>query len=126
MVVISDLAKFSWLTAFIFAAQDYNWHHNCRNIPRGATCSKKYAQEAFIFLALYEFLPIWYNFVLTGFASFFTLTGIGLEFWSYWADRRANTTAPVHAKPRHDPEAGPSAAGGPPLDAPAEPATNNV
>jgi len=54
LVVLGIDAIFSylWLTSFIFAAQDYNWHHNCRNTPQGATCSKKYAQEAFIFLAL--------------------------------------------------------------------------
>jgi len=106
---IDTLFSYLWLTAFIFAAQDYNWHHNCRNIPSGATCSKKYAQEAFIFLAF-----------------FFTLTGIGLEFWSYWANRRGNTTHAPIQKPRHDTEAGPGAAGGPPLDAPAEPVANTA
>ena len=45
--------------------------------------------------------------------SFFTLTGIGLELWSYWQKNRDNAT-PLHEK-RRDPES----AGGPPLDAPA-------
>lgn len=109
VIGIDVIFSYLWLTAFIFAAQDYNWH-GCRDIPRGVTCSKKYAQEAFIFLAF-----------------FFTLTGIGLELWSYWMNRRENAThSPIHEKRRHDPEAGPSAAGGPPLDAPAEQAANNV
>jgi len=85
VLAIDIVFSYLWLTAFIFAAQDYNWHHNCRNIPRGATCSKKHAQEAFIFLAF-----------------FFTLTGIGLEFWSYWTSLRANSTSAArHEKPPH-------------------------
>ncbi|KIN02445.1 hypothetical protein OIDMADRAFT_18314 [Oidiodendron maius Zn] len=96
VIAIDTVFSYLWLTSFIFAAQDYNWHHDCRSFPQGATCSKKYAQEAFIFLAF-----------------FFTLTGIGLELWSYWQRNRDNAT-PLHEK-RHDPES----AGGPPLDAPA-------
>ena len=49
---------------------------------------------------------------LTFLASFFTLTGIGLELRSYWQNTRDNT--PLQEK-RRDPES----AGGPPLDAPA-------
>jgi hypothetical protein len=64
---------------------------------------------------------------ITQFTSFFTLTGIVLELWSYWAYRRANITpTSIHEKHRHDPEARPGPAGGPPLDAPAEPATNDI
>jgi hypothetical protein len=70
------------------------------------------------------------------FVSFFTLTGIGLELWSYWSNSRANTST-LHDKPRRGPEStrgiqgpGPEAslgpAGGPPLDAPAEATTHNV
>ena len=59
-------------------------------------------------------------------ASFFTLMGIGLEFWSYRVNNRTDTTpAPIHEKPRRDPETGPGA-GGPPLDAPAEPTTHHI
>ena len=42
----------SWLTAFIFAAQDYNWHSCYFNAPPGVTCGRKKANESFIFLAL--------------------------------------------------------------------------
>jgi hypothetical protein len=41
-----------WLTAFIFAAQDYNWHNCSVNAPPGASCALKKANESFIFLAL--------------------------------------------------------------------------
>ncbi|KAF2244842.1 hypothetical protein BU26DRAFT_434127 [Trematosphaeria pertusa] len=45
--------SYLWLTAFIFAAQDYN-EANCKwNAPTtGGDCSKKLTNEAFIFLAL--------------------------------------------------------------------------
>lgn len=42
---------------------------------------------------------------------------MGLEFWSYYSDRRENGT--VHEKRRSDAETGAGPAGGPPLDAPA-------
>ncbi|KIN05331.1 hypothetical protein OIDMADRAFT_116226 [Oidiodendron maius Zn] len=109
VMAIDVIYSYLWLIAFVFAAEDYNWHHNCRNIPSGATCSKKYAQEAFIFLTF-----------------FFTLMGIGLEFWSYRVNNRTTTTpAPIHEKPRRDLETGPGA-GGPPLDAPAEPTAHHL
>lgn len=42
-----------WLTAFIFSAQDYNWRDCATHAPPGrGGCSKKHANEAFIFLAL--------------------------------------------------------------------------
>lgn len=47
----------SWLTAFIFAAQDYNRHDCYLNAPPGLSCSKKKANEAFIFLTLYVLPP---------------------------------------------------------------------
>lgn len=43
----------SWLTAFIFAAQDYNEQNCYLNAPPFMDCNKKKANEAFIFLALY-------------------------------------------------------------------------
>lgn len=43
----------SWLTAFIFAAQDYSQSLCFFNSPPGITCGLKKANEAFIFLALY-------------------------------------------------------------------------
>lgn len=42
-----------WITAFIFAAIDYN-QKNCHlNAPPGVVCSKKWALEAFVFLTLW-------------------------------------------------------------------------
>jgi len=102
VVGIDTIFSYLWLTAFIFAAQDYNWHSDCRDFPAGATCSKKHAQEAFVFLAF-----------------FFTFTGIFLELWSYWTGNRENLTPLHHEKRRNDAETG--GAGGPPLDAPAQP-----
>jgi len=89
VLVIDIIFSYLWLTAFIFAAQDYNWHHNC-TIFRGASCSKNYAQEAFIFLAF-----------------FFTFTGIGLELWFYRTNRRNDTALPLHEKRHSDAEAAP-------------------
>ncbi|KAH6608157.1 hypothetical protein Trco_004470, partial [Trichoderma cornu-damae] len=44
--------SYLWLTAFIFAAQDWS-HNRCRvSIPRSGLCSRKHAIEAFNFLAL--------------------------------------------------------------------------
>jgi hypothetical protein len=48
----------SWLTAFIFAAQDYNWHNCYYNAPPFMGCARKRANEAFIFLALYVTYPL--------------------------------------------------------------------
>lgn len=63
----------SWLTAFIFAAQDYNWLQ-CRFFaPPGLACSRKYANEAFIFLAF-----------------IFTFFGMLLEILSLWSQREEN------------------------------------
>lgn len=47
------LTPYSWLTSFIFAAQDYNEHSCFFDAPPGVGCSRKKANEAFIFLALY-------------------------------------------------------------------------
>lgn len=46
--------SYLWLTAFIFAAQDYN-HHNCAMRSPGffGRCGLKKTLEAFAFLALY-------------------------------------------------------------------------
>lgn len=43
----------SWLTAFIFSAQDYSTRRCYSAIPAGLNCKRKRANEAFIFLALY-------------------------------------------------------------------------
>lgn len=54
----------SWLTAFIFAAQDYNWHSCYANAPPGLSCSRKKANESFVFLSLYVFHPMPHTFFL--------------------------------------------------------------
>jgi hypothetical protein len=43
----------SWLTTFIFAAQDYDYG-NCADTapPESGQCPKKYALQAFAFVAL--------------------------------------------------------------------------
>ena len=63
----------SWLTAFIFAAQDYNWLECTFYAPPGLACSRKYANEAFIFLAF-----------------IFTFFGMLLEILSLWSQREEN------------------------------------
>ncbi|PYH97483.1 hypothetical protein BO71DRAFT_318317 [Aspergillus ellipticus CBS 707.79] len=71
--------SYLWLTSFIFAAQDYNWHNCFFDSPPGISCSKKKANEAFIFLAF-----------------IFTFFSIFLEVGALWAYRREN--APVREK----------------------------
>ncbi|KAL4900833.1 hypothetical protein BDW74DRAFT_161182 [Aspergillus multicolor] len=51
--IIDVIFSYLWLTAFIFAAQDYNWHNCYFNAPPFMACGRKKANEAFIFLALY-------------------------------------------------------------------------
>ncbi|OAP59597.1 hypothetical protein AYL99_06895 [Fonsecaea erecta] len=42
-----------WVTAFIFAAQDYNWKDCARNSPPGLrTCTLKYALESWCIIAV--------------------------------------------------------------------------
>jgi hypothetical protein len=98
VLAIDVIFSYLWLTAFIFAAQDYNWHLCYFHAPAGIPCGRKYANEAFMFLAF-----------------FFTFCGIFLEVAALWAYRKENhSAAPVHEK---------FGAGGTraPLDAPAEP-----
>ncbi|KAB8233853.1 hypothetical protein ETB97_011942 [Aspergillus alliaceus] len=79
VLLIDVVFSYLWLTAFIFAAQDYN-RHDCRfNAPPGISCSKKKANEAFIFLTF-----------------IFTFFGMFLEVLGLWAYRRENT--PVREK----------------------------
>ncbi|EAW13514.1 uncharacterized protein ACLA_055620 [Aspergillus clavatus NRRL 1] len=83
VLAIDVIFSYLWLTAFIFAAQDYSWHACFWNAPPGLACSRKRANEAFIFLAF-----------------FFTLLGMLLELMSLWAYRRENS-APVREKNGH-------------------------
>lgn len=46
--------SYLWLTAFIFAAQDYNWHRCSANSPGNTNkCGLKKTLEAFAFLAFF-------------------------------------------------------------------------
>ncbi|RAK99324.1 uncharacterized protein BO80DRAFT_128026 [Aspergillus ibericus CBS 121593] len=76
---IDVIFSYLWLTAFVFAAQDYNWRPCLFNAPPGVSCSKKRANEAFIFL----------TFIFTFFAIF-------VEIGALWAYRREST--PVREK----------------------------
>ncbi|KAJ5931109.1 hypothetical protein N7466_006602 [Penicillium verhagenii] len=103
VVIPIDLVfSYLWLTAFVFAAQDYNWHSCYFHSPPGVTCQRKRANEAFIFLAF-----------------IFTFLGIPLEGAALHAYRRNRVIQPVVEK--HD-GAGATTGTGTraPLDAPAE------
>ncbi|OJJ50712.1 hypothetical protein ASPZODRAFT_56943 [Penicilliopsis zonata CBS 506.65] len=95
VLAIDLVFSYLWLTAFIFAAQDYNQNICSADSPPGVKCSLKKANEAFIFLAF-----------------FFTLVGLVLEVLSLWTYRQENA-APVHEK-------NPPATERAPLDAPAD------
>ncbi|CAI7669640.1 unnamed protein product [Penicillium palitans] len=101
VLAIDVVFSYLWLTAFTFAAQDYN-RGNCHTaIPAGIGCKRKYANEAFIFLTF-----------------IFTFFGMLLEVVALWAYRNENSTSHRSAtedKANH---------GGarPPMDAPAAPA----
>jgi hypothetical protein len=45
--------SYLWLTAFIFAAQDYNYGCSAQSPARVDKCSLKKTLEAFAFIALY-------------------------------------------------------------------------
>jgi hypothetical protein len=50
--VLALLTPFSWLTSFIFTAQDYQYGSCVGKNPAGVSCSKKRAAESFTFIAL--------------------------------------------------------------------------
>ncbi|KAJ9292653.1 hypothetical protein DTO271G3_8546 [Paecilomyces variotii] len=80
VLAIDIIFSYLWLTAFIFSAQDYDWRDCATHAPPGrGGCSKKHANESFIFLAF-----------------FFTFVGIFLEVSALWAAR--NSTSPIHEK----------------------------
>ncbi|OQE47330.1 hypothetical protein PENCOP_c001G07562 [Penicillium coprophilum] len=100
VLAIDVVFSYLWLTAFIFAAQDYD-RGNCREaIPAGLDCKRKNANEAFIFLAF-----------------IFTFFGMILEVVALWYYRNENSTSNRSAtedKVNH--------AARQPMDAPAAPA----
>ncbi|KAI9372329.1 membrane-associating domain-containing protein [Aspergillus egyptiacus] len=93
--LIDVVFSYLWLTAFIFAAQDYNWQNCYFNSPPGMGCSRKKANEAFIFLAF-----------------IFTFFGMLMELYSLWSYRREHATPAVE---KHGAHPGPAA----PHDGPA-------
>ncbi|KAJ5151606.1 hypothetical protein N7492_009901 [Penicillium capsulatum] len=99
VLLIDVIFSYLWLTAFIFAAQDYSQNLCYFNAPPGMTCGRKKANEAFIFLA----------FIMT-------FLGMFLEVASLWAYRKENSTAqPIPEKTVPGARV--------PLDAPVEHAT---
>ncbi|KAJ5591424.1 hypothetical protein N7450_005396, partial [Penicillium hetheringtonii] len=71
VLFIDVVFSYLWITAFTFAAVNYN-QNNCHlNAPPGVVCSKKWALEAFVFL----------TFIFTFFALF-------IETLSLWKERK--------------------------------------
>lgn len=67
VAMIDMVFSYLWLTAFIFAAQSYNY--NIYNTPYGVNMSIKHAAEAFVFLTF-----------------FFTIIGLIFETMTRWSD----------------------------------------
>jgi len=92
VLAIDIIMSYLWLTAFIFACQDYDFGSCRANSPPGKSCSMKKANQAFIFLTF-----------------FFTFIGAHFEVASLWAHRRERGGI-VHDK---------TGGSRPPMDAPA-------
>ncbi|KAL4864324.1 hypothetical protein BDV12DRAFT_14747 [Aspergillus spectabilis] len=97
--IIDVIFSYLWLTAFIFAAQDYNWQNCYYNAPPFMGCARKRANEAFIFLAF-----------------IFTFFGMLGELYSLWSYRRENASPVVEKQGEHGTSHGGVA---PPHDGPA-------
>ena len=83
-----ELTLVRWITAFIFAAVNYN-QNNCHlNAPPGVVCSKKWALEAFVFLTLWVFPVSHFLHVLTSIYSIFTFFALFIETLSLWKERK--------------------------------------
>lgn len=89
-VIFIDLVfSYLWIVAFAFAANDYNTGNCHANAPPGIPCSKKWANEAFIFLA----------FIFT----FFAVLLESISLWSYrrgQGNNRSSETAPLRGNER--------------------------
>ncbi|KAJ5773716.1 hypothetical protein N7457_008612 [Penicillium paradoxum] len=105
VLVIDVIFSYLWLTAFIFAAQDYSTNRCSSTKPFGINCRHKRANESFIFVA----------FILTFF-------GVFIEVAALWAHRKETNTAErsVTEEQKAETEARP------PLDAPAAAPVGNV
>lgn len=88
---IDIIFSYLWLTAFIFAAQDYNWKDCSQNAPPGASCALKKANESFMFLAF-----------------FFTILAIFLELFNLWSHRKESEISEDRKHDAHSPHNGPS------------------
>ncbi|CEL02211.1 hypothetical protein ASPCAL03383 [Aspergillus calidoustus] len=84
--LIDVIFSYLWLTAFIFAAQDYNQHNCYFRAPPFMGCSRKRANEAFIFLAF-----------------IFTFFGMLMELFSIWSYRRENANPVAEKHGAHHP-----------------------
>ncbi|KAJ5633406.1 hypothetical protein N7490_009745 [Penicillium lividum] len=93
VIFVDFVFSYLWLTAFIFAAQDYSWHSCYFFSPPGVACSRKRGNETFMFLTF-----------------IFTFLGIFLEGGALWAYKRGQAVHPVVEKQNVRA----------PLDAPAE------
>ncbi|KAM0255045.1 hypothetical protein ACHAQJ_006194 [Trichoderma viride] len=81
--------SYLWLTAFIFAAQDWS-HNRCHfSIPRSGLCGRKHAIEAFNFLAF-----------------FFILCNLIIEALLFRAHRRNAVAGPTHHVTKERPASG--------------------
>jgi len=85
LIPLDLIFSYLWLTAFIFAAQDYSWHAQS-NIP---DASYKYSVEAFAFLAF-----------------FFTLCSAVLQGHVWLIEREPAAGLPIHEKPRPSADTG--------------------
>ncbi|KAJ5833931.1 hypothetical protein N7474_002242 [Penicillium riverlandense] len=81
VLAIDIVFSYLWLTAFIFAAQDYSSNVCYFRAPPGLGCSRKRANEAFMFLAF-----------------IFTFIGAFLEVAALWAYAKENSQQPPHEK----------------------------
>ncbi|KAJ5976594.1 hypothetical protein N7481_010301 [Penicillium waksmanii] len=82
VLFIDVIFSYLWLAAFIFSAVDYNQKICHANAPPGVACSKKWANEAVIFLV----------FIFT----FFTLFLEALSLWL--AEKKHRSSSRSHEK----------------------------
>ncbi|KAJ5119335.1 hypothetical protein N7448_010004 [Penicillium atrosanguineum] len=111
VLAIDVIFSYLWLTAFIFAAQDYNWHLCYFHSPGRYSLRPEVRQRSIyvpslIHTSIGRLTPLE--------LSFFTFCGVFLEVAALWAYRKGNrSVAPIHEK-----NGAPGTRA--PLDAPAE------
>ncbi|KAJ5667728.1 uncharacterized protein N7477_006298 [Penicillium maclennaniae] len=88
VLAIDVIFSYLWLTAFIFAAQDYNWHLCYFHSRPGYPAAER---SMTITTLINRLTPLEF--------SIFTFFGVFLELAALWAYRKANhAVAPVHEK----------------------------